>query len=119
MQKNLATDYIFKTEDNVPAGKVKRKKCEEKVFFCILKVIEESSRIRSWIRIRTKNNTDPQQPTLPGTLRGCIVVPDDPALLPVLVCEEPPELSVENIAAHVCYRHNVPLLEKLALRNKR
>ncbi len=55
-------------------------------------------------------------PALPGTLRGCI--PDDPALLPVLVCEEPPELSVENIAAHVCDGHNVALLEKLALKKK-
>jgi hypothetical protein len=42
-------------------------------------------------------------------------VPDDPTLLPVLVCEETPELSVENIAPYVCYRHNVALLEKLAL----
>ncbi len=47
------------------------------------------------------------------------VVPDDPALLPVLVCEETPELSVENIAAHVCDRHNVALLEKLALRKQK
>ncbi len=52
-------------------------------------------------------------------LEPCLVVPDDPALLPVLVCEETPELCVENIAAHVCYGHNVALLEKLALRNKR
>ncbi len=53
------------------------------------------------------------------SLKPCMVVPDDPALLPVLICEEPPELSVENIAAHVCDGHNVALLEKLALRNKR
>jgi hypothetical protein len=38
------------TENSVTAGKLKRNM--KKLFFCILKVTEERSRIRSWIRIR-------------------------------------------------------------------
>jgi hypothetical protein len=45
----MAKNLIFKTEDNVPAGKLKYE--ETNIFFCILKVTEERSRIRSWIRI--------------------------------------------------------------------
>jgi len=36
-------------------GQVVRKKCEKNIFFCILKINEERSRIRSWIRIRIRN----------------------------------------------------------------
>jgi hypothetical protein len=60
----------------------------------------------------------PKNADLRHCLEPCVVVPDDPALLPVLVGEETPELGVENIAAHVCDGHNVALLEKLALRKK-
>jgi hypothetical protein len=41
---------MFKTEDNVLAGK--KKIWEKIVFFCILKVPAERSRFRSWFRIR-------------------------------------------------------------------
>ncbi len=50
--KILAKYKIFKTEDNVPVGKLKEKLWEKVKFFGILKVAEERSRIRSWIRIR-------------------------------------------------------------------
>jgi hypothetical protein len=64
--KILANNSIFKSEDNVPAGKLKKKIWKKIIFlFCILKVTEERSRTRSWIRIliriliRTKNVTVP------------------------------------------------------------
>ena len=50
-----------------------------------------------------------------GTYLLVLNVPDDPALLPVLVGEEAPELGIENIAARVCDRDNVAHLEELAL----
>jgi hypothetical protein len=43
--------YPDKTEDNVPVSKLEEKKYEENIF-CILKVTEDRSRIRSWIRSR-------------------------------------------------------------------
>jgi hypothetical protein len=40
----------LKSEDYVPAGKLLEKKYEKTKFFCIFKVTEERSRIRSLIR---------------------------------------------------------------------
>jgi hypothetical protein len=45
----IAKYLIFKSEDNVPAGKLYE---ENKYFFCILTVTEEKSLIRNGIRIR-------------------------------------------------------------------
>jgi hypothetical protein len=47
---------IFKIEDNVPVGRL-RKIYEKKFFFCILKITEERSRIR----IHLSRGSDPNQ----------------------------------------------------------
>ena len=46
------------------------------------------------------------------------MLPDDSALLPILVREEAAELGIENIPAHVRHTHNITHTEELALDKK-
>jgi hypothetical protein len=47
-----------------------------------------------------------------------VPVPDDPALLAVLIREEATQLGIENVPAHIRHRHNVAHTEEFALQTK-